>query len=199
MIDSTPSSGSSTSASDARLELTVAAAAAERANRPRWIILLGCALLLISVIYALTQLSARATMFGKIAGERAQTRKVLDLKNSIESETLALAKRGTTPDPRAGGKVEGYALQTGVTLSGAVTDTTRSANSAINMQQHVYTAKAINQEPLAVLNWLNTIQSQYETTGLEMTRLRLTPGGATTSGTAGWNVDLELARWEKTK
>ncbi len=194
-----PPTTSPSASAEQRLELAVAAAEAERANRPRWIIVLGAVLLVAAAIYTITQASARSTMFGKIDGERAATKKVLDLRAAIESETLALSRRGTSPDPFAGQKIEGYAVQSGVTLAGAVTDQTRAANSQIGMQQHAYTAKAMNQDPLAVFNWLNTIRANYESTGLEITRLRFSPGGATAAGTAGWNVDLELARWEKLK
>lgn len=196
MIDSPSTSGS---AGEARLELAIAASEAERANRPRWIIVLGALLLAATAIYTLVQYSARNTMFGKIADARTATRSVQDLRAAIEAETLALSRRGTAPDPRAGQKIEELARIGGVALSGVVTDRTQAANSQLGMQQHVYTAKAVNQDPLAIFNWLLSVQSNYETSGLEITRLRLAPGAGTAAATPGWNVDLELARWEKLK
>jgi type II secretory pathway component PulM len=186
-----------TNNSESRLELTLAAAEAERANRPRWIIVLGVVLLAVAIIYTLTQASARATMFGKIEGERSATRKVQDLRNAIDTETTNLARRGTAPDARVGQKIEDFARFAQITLAGAVTDQTRTGGGVPGMQQHVYTARAMNQEPDAVLSWLNSIRTSYESSGLEITRLRLAPGAATAGGTAGWNVDLELARWER--
>jgi uncharacterized protein YlxW (UPF0749 family) len=194
MLDQ-PTSSSATE--EARLELAVAAAATERANKPRWIIVLGAVLLAVTTVFTLVQASARGAQLSKVKLERSATQKVEDLKAEIDAEAAKLASRGTAANPRMGQEIEAYAVGAGVLLAGPVVDSTLAAQNSIGMQQHKYTARAMNQDPLSILNWLNNTQTSAERTGLEIIRLRLTPGAGTSSNTPGWNVDVEFSRWER--
>lgn len=197
MIDQPQASGA---ADEAKLELSMAAAAAERANKPRWIVVLGSLVLAATVIFALVSWQSRASVVSKVRTEQDKTRKILELKNQFDGETARLNARGTAPDPRMGQHIERLAASHGITLTPPqVQDSTANVMSQIRMQQHKYNAKAINQEPRAVLEWLRTVLTSSDTASLEITRLVIRPGAATPSGQPGWNIDVDFNRWESIK
>jgi hypothetical protein len=187
---------------DARLELAVAAAATERANKPRWIVFLAAGLLAITLVYTLTAVTARAAAFAQISKARDRTNQVLTMKAKIDQENAKLARRATAHNERVGETIESYAKTAGVKLSGPVIDSKATAMSNVGMQQYKYTARGQNQDAYSVFLWLREIETNSEAWGLELTRLKLSPG-TTVEGSnppiAGWNVDVEFIRWEKTK
>ncbi len=197
MIDA--SSSSSSAASDARLELAVAAAASERANKPRWIIVLGVALLLVALIYAFITFNSRAAVLSKVKDERKATGRIVDLKIKLDEENEKLAQRGTSPNPRMGQQIEQLASAMNVVLAGPVSDSTSAAMTQLGLQQHTYSARCINQDAGDVFKWLMAAMGAEQMPGLEITRLVFRPGGPTAANTPGWNVDITFSRWEKLK
>ena len=184
---------------DARLELAVAAAAAERANKPRWVIVLGTLLLIVAVIFALASYSTRAAALGKAADEWKATEEVRKLKDALDVESAKLDARGTAQNPRVSAQIEALASAMGVVIAGNVGDSTMAAMSQLHLQQHQYNARTMNQDPENIFRWLIATQTSPEMAGLEITRLVFRPGGATATNTPGWNVDVQFSRWEKTK
>jgi hypothetical protein len=196
MVD-TP--GTSSASDEARLELAVAAAAAERANRPRWIVVLGVLLLIGATIYTLVQVSARTAAIIKVKGAREATAQVERVKAQLDRESAKLTSRGTAPNPLMAAEIENNAHHARVILAGPVTDSPAAPLSSIGMRQVTYRARAINQDPLSLLNWLNIVQQNSPTTGLEILETRFTPGAGTANNTPGWNIDAQFTRWEKTR
>ncbi len=198
MIDA-PAPMSASAASDARLELAVAAAASERANKPRWIIVLGVALLLVALIYCFITYNSRAAVISKVEFERKATAKITGLKNLLDDENEKLAARGTAPNPRMGQLIEQLASALNVVLAGPVGDSASAAMTQLGLQQHTYTARCTNQDAGDVFKWLMASMTADQMPGLEITRLAFRPGGPTPANTPGWNVDITFSRWEKIK
>lgn len=198
MIDASPPI-SSTAAGDARLELSVAAAASERANKPRWIILLGVVLLIVALIYCFITYNSRAAVISKVQFERKATAKITGLKILLDEENEKLAQRGTAPNPRMGQLIEQLASAMNVVLAGPVGDSSSTAMTQLGLQQHTYTARCINQDAGDVFKWLMATMTANEMPGLEIIRLAFHPGGPTAANTPGWNVDITFSRWEKIK
>ena len=198
MID-TPASTSSSAASDARLELAVAAAASERANKPRWMIVLGVAFLFVALIYCFITFNSRAAVLSKVQTERVATAKITNLKNLLDDENEKLMQRGTDPNPRMGQQIEQLASAMNVVLAGPVSDSSNVAMTQLKLQQHTYSARCINQDAGDVFKWLMAAMGAEQMPGLEITRLVFRPGGPTPANTAGWNVDITFSRWEKLK
>ena len=189
----------SSPADESRLELAVAAAAAERANKPRWIIALGVVLLVIACIFLLVSFSTRSGVLRRVEVERKAAGDVQSLKDQLDLESAKLAARGTAQNPRVGAQIEALAGAMGVVLSGPIGDSTSAAMSQLRMQQHEYNARTQNQDPENVFRWLIATQTSPEMAGLEINRLVFRPGGATAANTPGWNVDVRFSRWEMTK
>ncbi len=193
MIDA-PATSSPTD--DARLELAMAAANAERANKPRWIIVLGSLLLIASTIFALASFSTLAGAKGQAEKDWKGTRAVQDMKDRLDAESAKLAARGTARNDRVGAQIEAAASAMGVVISGSVGDSTMAAASQLKMQQRQYTAHTLNQDPENIFRWLIATQTSPEMAGLEISRLVFRPGGPTSNNTPGWNVDVQFSRWE---
>lgn len=195
MIDpTTPSSPGD----DARLELSLAASSNERANRPVWAIALGVVLLVIAIIYSLWAVSARAKVLLQVSSERAKVERLLKLKSTLDAESAKLSARASPPDPRTGQHLEALATAAGITPPPTVTDQPPIGSSgATALAQHTYTARVQNEDPQQILNWLVSTQSSPQTQGLEISRLVLRPGAATSEGTPGWNAEVNFIRWEK--
>ncbi len=189
----------SSAAQDARLELAVAAAASERASKPRWLIALGVALLAVALIYTFFTYNARAAILSKVKDERKATARIVDLKNLLDQENEKLALRGTARNDRMGQQIEQLASAMNVVLAGPVSDSASAAMTQLGLQQHTYSARCINQDAGDVLKWLMAAMGALEMPGLEINRLVFRPGGATAASTPGWNVDITFSRWEKTK
>jgi hypothetical protein len=196
MLDSATSPSA---AEESRLELAVAAADAERANRPRWIVALGIVLLAIAIVFTLFQVSSRTAELIRVQVERDRTAKVENLKADLDRENARLVARGTKPDPRMGAKIEATAVRAGVLLASPVTDSAAAGLASVGMKQVTYRAHAVNQDPLSILNWLRIAQEEPDTAGLELLEVKLTPGAGTPTNSPGWNVDVQFTRWESTK
>ncbi|MBY0310751.1 MAG: hypothetical protein K2W85_01635, partial [Phycisphaerales bacterium] len=161
---------------EARMELSMAASAAERANQPRWIVYLGVLLLIASCIFALWAWSQRSTALAQAERERLKTKRLVDLRNQLEVESSKLASRATIPDPRTGQHIEQLASTAGISTPPTVTDQLLGGASVGGMVQRKYTARLNSEDPLNVLNWLASTQTSPLTPGLEITRLVLRPG-----------------------
>ena len=140
-------------------------------------------------------LQSRRTVLGQVAVQRAYTKKIVDLKQKLEAESAKLSARGATANTHIGADLEKLASTMEVTLAPPILD--NMDTSQAGMKRHTYTANANNQDPERILRWLVATQTTPTFTGLEIMRLVLRPGGATTENTPGWNVSVTFARWEK--
>lgn len=190
---------STAAAEQNRLELSVAAAAAERSNRPRHFVVISIICLIAASVALIMAVSARATAASRVAEQRTLTAALDDVINNITTLNDSIASRGTDPDPRVGQKIEALATAADLKLVGGVSDSENTSLAQTGLVQRQYTAKAANQDPLAILNFITSTQTSDQTPGLEIFRLSLRPGAPTDAGTVGWNADMVFTRWERRK
>lgn len=182
----------------ARMDLALAAGAGERANRPRVLLFAAVLLLAIAVVYAIVGFSEREGALGRVATARKNADDMIKLVNQVRALQETLAKRGLDPNPHIGASLEQLAQFSGTTLSGNVSDTPGTATGQAGMTQRRYTARFVNQDPAALLQFLNVTQEAPETAGVEIARINLLPGTADpTSGQVLWNLDVDFTRWER--
>lgn len=189
----------------ARLELMMAAAGAERRNRPRVLVVLAVLLIIGAGIYAATQFSARSAAVADLVRQRERVAVIDRLSAEIQVLRERESQQGVDPDPRVAATLERLADEAGFKRTGPISDAESSRSGT--MRQKKYTARAANQDPVALLRWLQ--RAEAEVRGLEIARLSIRPTGVPTTpapssgagdnppGSGGYNVDIDFTRWEK--
>lgn len=188
-----------TPSDESRLELTMAAAASERANRPRWIIVLGVLLLIVAGIFASVSFSTLAVAQKRASDDWKAAEDVRAMKDRLDAESAKLAARATAQNNRVVAQIEALAGAMGVTFAGQMGESEMAAMTQLHMKQRQYNVRTQNQDVENIFRWLIATQTSPEMAGLEITRLVFRPGGPTASNTPGWNVDVQFSRWEMTK
>lgn len=176
----------------ARTELGLAASTNERRNKPRLLIVLAGLALVGACVYTLVEYQARGEALSKLRDRRERTEQIARLGEEIDRLKKKESARGLDPDARVAPKLEMLAAGVNFKLSGPISDSEAARTGS--MVQKKYSARAINQDPAAMLNFLQATQGS-ETPGLEIARLSIRPQGPEGS----YNVDIDFTRWEKTK
>lgn len=186
----------------ARMELSMAAASAERANRPRGMVILAGLLLIGAVIYAVSGLMARAATLENVESARSRARELDAITDRIKALQLQQATRGLKADPRVSKAIEELAAAAGVKADAAgkplvVPESEVTGIAVPGVTQKKYAAKVTGQDPKALLQWLVGVQSSGDTKGVEIFQLTLRPD-ASSAGvvSGGWSMDIEFVRWE---
>jgi hypothetical protein len=180
---------------DARLELAMAAAARERRNRPRGLVVGALAVLLIAAIAA-------------GMGIKSQRRAVRSLRHTLEDqaqvEAMAAEFRALSEQERAAGTqragepiqnfrslMETLATQAGMSSRPSPTELTPDRQGSVLVRTWSYEFQEANIK--AVLDWLRraTVDPVSRIPGLEVFSLDLKPSGEK------WQVTLRLRRWER--
>jgi hypothetical protein len=164
----------------ATLELAMTAAAAERSNRPRRLVIGAILLLAAATTYTLIALgsrSAAADRAGKESGELASLRVVVANLNALRemATALNLPDPQTTTDENTTTKAEGFIY--------------RKYNSRIE-----------GAEADLLLRWVSGATSgPGKIAGLQLYSVSLTPGRTLPPppGHAGWNLRAVFSRWER--
>lgn len=186
----------------ARMELAMAAASAERANRPRGLVILAGVLLVGAIIYAVTGLMARSATLDRVESARSRAREQLAITERIKGLQERQATRGLKADPRVSKAIEELAAAAGVKADAAgkplvVPESEVTGIAVPGVTQKKYTAKVTGQDPKALLQWLVGVQSSGDTKGVEIFQLTLRPDPASAGVvTGGWSMDIEFVRWE---
>jgi hypothetical protein len=176
----------------ARTELGIAASSSERRNRPRILVILAGLAFVGACIYSVIQFQARAEAFGKLKEQRERRDQITRLADEIDNLRKKESARGLVPDARVAPKLEMLATGVNFKLSGPVSDSEAARTGT--MVQKKYSARAANQDPAAMLNFLQASQGG-DTPGLEISRLSIRPQGPEGS----YTVDIDFTRWEKIK
>lgn len=185
-------------AEQARLDLSLAAGAAERANRPRGPLYAAVALLVIACIYALTGLSARQSSLAAVSRERRRANEIIALVNEVKSYQKALAERGLDPNPHIGAELERLAGYSGLQISGQVADMPAPETAVAGMTPKGYRARFDNQDPAALIQFLNATIDAPEVSGVGIRNLEMTPGAPDpATGQVFWNLSVDFIRWER--
>ncbi len=190
----------------ARMELAMAAANAERANRPRGLVLLAAALLVGAAAYAVSGWMSRSATLAKVESERAKTRQVLAVVAKVQALRDKQATRGLAADPRVGKAIEELAAAAGVKADSSgrslvVPESEVTGMAVPGVSQKKYAAKVTGQDPKGLLEWLVNVQSSSETRGVEISMVSLRPDTAPPGGSSGggWSMEVEFVRWETRK
>ena len=187
----------------ARLELAMAAAAAERANKPRGLVILGVLALLIAGVYAFSGLMARASTIGTVEAERRTTRNVIDAVRKVQALQEKQSVRGLAPDPRIGKELEDLAQEHGVKADATgkrlvIPESEVTGVAVPGIAQKKYVARFSGQDPGTVITWLAEVLTSPRTTGVELSMITLRPD-AGQNAAGGWTMDIEFVRWESRK
>lgn len=173
-----------------RLEIARAAALAERRNRPRALVALSAALLVLAGGSVALGLGARRTASGTLENERRTLGEVRAKVARLEALERAAPEARTpagAPIPDLISRVERAAQRAGVT-QGPLTPNERSEpRGAYTLKLYGYevTDRSID----ALLEW--TRGSCAAVPGLEVYSLKLSP-----VPNAGWSMSVQYSRWE---
>jgi hypothetical protein len=180
---------------DARLELSMAAAARERRNRPRGLVFGAVALLVIAAVAA-------------GMGVKAQRRAVRSLRHALEdqaqveamaAEFRALSEQERTAGTQRAGEplpnfrtlMETLATQAGLSTRPALNELAADRPGSVVVRS--WSCDFQEASIKAVLDWLRraTVDPATRIPGLEVYSLDLKPAGEK------WQVTLRLRRWER--
>lgn len=177
-----------------RLAMQRLAAAAERRNRPRWMVVLAVVVLIIAAIYAGLGVKDRAAAIRALRAAQAQ-------QNTIRQQLDELASL-SSPDQVDGG-VQAYApLGQPVTLleqaakragmEAPPLPKVRTEKVGDSMSRQIYTYSELR-VPSAedVIAW--AAKAQATIPGMEVYRLDMRPA----TGLSGWKVEIQFSRLEK--
>ena len=185
----------------ARLELSVAATAAERANRPRVLVWLAALLVVGASVALVMALSARTKEALRLGKARDAALSIERQKAELDALTAQVRSRGLEPDPRMAATLEALAnVGAGLQLQGGISDTTDGmGNLPGGMMRKTYTARvAPGQDPAAIMNWLAETQNPETLKWLEISQLKFSPANAAGKGAmGGMNVEVKFSRYEK--
>ncbi|GEM_PF-2477024 len=184
-------------AEQARLELNMAASGSERANRPRGFLYGAIALLIVASIYMLFGVRFRSSALARVEAARQQSGKIIELANETRALQSSLASRGVDYNPQMPIFLEQLAREKHAEPASAITEI-GVGSSVANMQQKKYRATFVNQDPEALLAFLNATQESPLTAGIEISRLEVKPGAPNeTTGQVLWKLDVDFSRWER--
>ena len=197
-----------------RMELAMAAASSERANRPSFLVVLAAIVLAGALIYALTGLSARPSATARVQSSANSTRQIIDLVEEVKASTTGLEGARFAPNPRLASELEQLAADVQLDLAGNVTSMDTPGATAPGLSQKRYSVKAANQDPAVILNFLNQAQDPEKFPGLEVYTLFLRPNASSAAPgfqpsrrpgspvesarfEGGWEMEVEFVRLER--
>lgn len=198
----------------ARQELAMAAASAERSNRPKGLLAIALLLLVGAMVYAGSGVAARGATLRRVEAARREAGDVLAIAARVQGLRDKQSSRGLVADPRVGKAIEELAAAAGVKADSSgkalvVPESEVTGLAVPGVAQKEYRADVKGQDPKALLEWLVNVQSSGDTRGVEISYLTLRPetvagiaggpGGVSGPGTGGWSMDIKFVRWETRK
>ncbi len=180
-----------------REQLAAAAAITERRNRPRHLLVLSIALLLVASLALMWSLSARNAARSSLEAARAEAQSVQDLIGEWKAlkATSADSSRMKLNEPLTTfySKIEAAATRAGVKEripSAQAQGDVRDARSGA-VQKKIRYQRVPDADLGALIKWLEN--ACEDVPGLEVYSLRVQP--LTTQG--NWQIDVTFSRWER--
>jgi len=193
----TPSAPNTPLPEDSRLLLADAASSIERANQPRYIIVLALGFFAIATVVALLSWSQHAAARDQLVTERALTDQTVRVVDELLAARTEEAERGASmfaPDPFIVGRLETFAREAGLTnLTVAESDDSRTPPESFKRRK--YTATLQPQDAEALFKWINHALADVQ--GIELSAIELQPGLATVEGKPRWQGSVSFTRWER--
>ncbi|HZW05687.1 MAG TPA: hypothetical protein VFF65_01080 [Phycisphaerales bacterium] len=183
---------------DARALLTSAATGAARTNRPRWLIYLGAAAVLIAACYTGYNLTRRVAAEADLASRQsrhAEVKAEVDRINAIKAADEALGGGDrSAPDSRMADKITKIATDLGLAVGNVTEGDDQRANPSKTVKRKRYDFRFNNQPADPIFTWLKRVTAELG--GVQINRIELSPGDGT-DGRPGWNLSVTFTRWER--
>jgi len=196
---STLGTPSTSSAQDRSLELAMTAMSAERSNRPRILILAAGLLLAIAIAYLGWGLVVSGAAKARLSKARGDYRNLESLVQQVRSNfdpTSTELYKPVTPSNVAN-KIQTHAESLG--MPGVISSTGADIRS-VNVKGYVqkqYSVNILEKDPRLLLQWLQKVVQDNEVPGMDISRVKLTPGFKLPSGAVGWNLEVTFKRWQR--
>ncbi len=182
-------------ANDASLELAMAAAAAQNASRPRYLIVTALVLLVGAIGYLLWVVTAQGAAAQQLGRARASLDTMKATVEQVKSVYNPEARKRFEPDPTIINKLTTIAESCG--LPGIVPSTAADIRNVKGYVVKQYSVNMTEKDPAVLLTWLNRVTNDTEIPGLDLARVKLTPGYVLPSGVVGWNMEATFRRWQR--
>ena len=178
---------------DERYEMTAAAEASLRHNRPRHLVVLGALVLAVGAVALLAAFSSKTSTDEKLASAQAELAKIRQLNADLEFVRTTARERPqdediyrTPPDFRS--RLERLAEQAGLADSPPIP---QQRSISVNGGQRVEWPYLVNDKSLgALLKWVRL--AIEEIPGTFPHSIEITPQGE------GWRMRVTFARYERT-
>lgn len=180
---------------DTSLELAMAAASAQNASKPRYLIVLASLMLVGAAAYLLWVITAQG----------AAARQLNKSQASLDTLKVTIAQVKTTYDPESMKRYEPNQrvinqLTTSAEQSGLPGVVPSTAADIRNVKGYVikqYSVSIAEKDPAVLLQWLQRVTNDSEIPGLDLARIKLTPGYKLPNGVVGWNMEVTFRRWQR--
>lgn len=182
---------------DGRLELSMAAARAERRNRPRLMLILASLILLIAIISVFWSFTARTAAHASLSRANstiANIRGVVDQLEILEDKRL---DPKYNPDSGMETKLQQFAVQVGLARPEVSAKDPNISAAIKGFRKRVYSTVINESDPDLLMRWVAEATNGTSFPGLEVESLKLTPGRTLESGKIAWNLDVSFRRWER--
>jgi len=178
-------------ADDARFQMTMAAAGAERRNRPRWLPALALAALLLALIAMLASIGRRASAAAELRAAREHRARigalVAELEQLQETPTDPMAAQEGADIHDLLSKIENYATEAGLKEKPRIPNT-REEDKSDEGEYRVYTYADVRDNSIeALLKWIQMVDERVP--GMQISTLILKPDGQ------GWKANVSFRRW----
>jgi len=192
---STIDTGPFSQGQEASLDLTMAAAATERSNRPKNWVILSLLLLVISVGYLAWILASRGASAAKLSKARNDYKNLDTLVQQFKASFDPAAASLLDPNPSVTNLLQTHAEDLGIkdTLASAGNDT-RNIKGYVSKQ---YSMNFIEKDPTVLLQFLSRVTTDSKLAGLDIWSLKLTPGFKLPNGSVGWSLEVRFKRWQR--
>lgn len=178
---------------DDRYELAMAAAASERRNRPKNLILFPVAVFMVAAIilaYGLFSVeSGRVNLRNQQARYNSLVQKVVQIEELERSGQNAGGADGITPITDFLSRAEGYAREAGVEPLPVVPSRRQDRSHGLVRVRYIYT-NVTHASLGTLLAWVRLTVDGID--GVFVPSLTLKPAGP-----RGWTMDVTFARWER--
>ena len=180
---------------DASLELAMAAASAQNASKPRYLIVFASLMLVFAVAYLLWVITAQGAAARQLNKSQASldTLKVTiaQVKATYDPESM----KRYEPNQRVINQLTTSAEQSG--LPGVVPSTAADIRNVKGYVIKQYSVSLAEKDPAVLLQWLQRVTNDSEIPGLDLARIKLTPGYKLPNGVVGWNMEVTFRRWQR--
>lgn len=178
---------------DERFELTSAAAASERRNRPKHLLLLPAALLLVAGLALVVSIYSHESSRIRIEREQARYNRLVQGVAQLQELSSEPGQQGAglyEPIPDLLSRMERFSTESGLARAPSI-PTTRTDMRTEGAKRTLYVYSTVTDPSIgALLEWVSQCTSNVP--GLFVNSITLKPAGS-----QGWTMDVTYARWER--